>query len=128
MQNLNDYKFFKKQEEIFNVLNRSKKFKANTLSKPLVKDLTLSTNLNVLPTFTEDALPNTNLLSLQKFTPFSLEVTTDSLDDSYENTKNLNYLHHLNYINTLNLTTLGMQPLSYANVLNTFRPDYDEST
>ena len=128
LQNLNDYKFFKKQEEIFNVLNRSKKFKANTLSKPLVKDLTLSTNLNVLPTFTEDALPNTNLLSLQKFTPFSLEVTTDSLDDSYENTKNLNYLHHLNYINTLNLTTLGMQPLSYANVLNTFRPDYDEST
>ena len=128
LQNVNDFEFFKKQEELFNTLNRSKKFKLNTLSKPLTRDLTAVNNLNTLPTFTEDYLPNTNLINLQNFTPFSLEITTDSLDDSYENTKNLNYIHYINYINTLNLTTLGMQPVSYASILNSFRPDYDEST
>ena len=128
LQNINEHTFFKKQEELFNNLNRSKKFKLNSLAKPLIKDTTVSSNINTLPIFSEDFIPNTLLTNLKDFKTFSIEPTIDTLDDSYENIKFLNHLHSLNYMNTLNLNVTGLQPVSYTNILNMFRPGYDESS
>jgi len=128
LQTISDYSFFKKQEEIFNTTNRAHSFKQNTLSKPFLKDTSVLSNINSLPIFSEDAVPNTNLTSLKNFKSFGFEPTVDAIDDSYESFKYLNYLHHLNYLTTLNFNTSYVQPLAYSQVLNMFRPDYDENS
>lgn len=107
---------------------RHKTFRASTLAKPLFRDLTTNTSLNSLPIFTEDALPNSKLLNLKNFYPFSSEVSVDSIEDSYENAKYINYVHYLTYKNILNSSSSKIQPLSYTHVVNSFRPDYDEMT
>jgi len=119
--------FFKKQEELYNTSSRHKIFKASSLAKPLVRDLSATTNLNSLPIFSEEALTNSALLGLKNFYPFSFETTLDTTDDSYENFK---YLHHLNYMSyktVLNSNSSKIYPLSYTQVIDPFRPDYEEA-
>jgi len=120
--------FFKKQEELFNASVRHKTFKSSTLAKPLLRDLSGTTNLNSLPIFTEDALPNSLLLNLKNFYPFSSEAIVDSVEDSYENLKYINYLHYLSYKTLLNSNSSKIQPLSYTQIVDNFRPDYEEAS
>jgi hypothetical protein len=127
LQNTNDYSFFKKQEELFNTTDRHKKFKNSTLAKPLFRDLSIKSNLNSLPIFSEDAIPNTNLLNLKNFNNFSTENSIDTLEDAYENFKYLNYLYHLNYKTVLNTSNSSVQPLSYTQVIDNFRADYEDN-
>jgi hypothetical protein len=96
---------------LFNNLNRTKKFKANLIKKPFLKDTAFATNLNSLPLFSEEILPDTSLIKLKDFRNFPTESNIDSLDDSYENFKAINYIHHLNYLNLLNVNTMYVQPL-----------------
>lgn len=128
LQGLKDYSFFKKQEELFNASVRHKTFRSSTLAKPMFRDLTTNSSLNSLPIFTEDALPNSLLLNLKNFYPFSSETSLDSIEDSYENLKYVNYLHYLTYKNVLNSNSSKIQPISYTQVINSFRPDYEEMT
>jgi|TARA_B110000259_G_scaffold140084_1_gene157740 hypothetical protein len=123
---MKDYTYFKKQEELFNSSVRHKTFRASTLAKPLLRDLTTNSNLNSLPIFTEDSLPNSLLLNLKNFYPFSSETAVDSIEDSYENLKYVNYVHYLTYKNLLNTNSSKIQPLSYTQVIDNFRPDYEE--
>lgn len=126
LQGMKDYTYFKKQEELFNSSVRHKTFRASTLAKPLLRDLTTNSNLNSLPIFTEDSLPNSLLLNLKNFYPFSSETAVDSIEDSYENLKYVNYVHYLTYKNLLNTNSSKIQPLSYTQVIDNFRPDYEE--
>ena len=126
LQNLKDYTFFKKQEELFNTSVRHKSFRASTLAKPFLRDLSANSSLNSLPIFTEDSVPNSLLLNLKNFYPFSNETSLDSIEDSYENLKYINHLHYLTYKNLLNSNSDRVQPLSYTQVLDSFRPDYEE--
>lgn len=128
LQGLKDYTFFKKQEELFNASVRHKTFRASTLAKPLVRDLSINSNLNSLPIFTEDSLPNSMLLNLKNFYPFSNETSVDSIEDSYENLKYVNYVHYLTYKNLLNTNSIKIQPLSYTQIIDNFRPDYEEAS
>ena len=128
LQGLKDYTFFKKQEELFNASVRHKTFRASTLAKPLVRDLSASSSLNSLPIFTEDSLPNSMLLNLKNFYPFSSETSVDSIEDSYENLKYVNYVHYLTYKNLLNTNSVKIQPLSYTQIIDNFRPDYEEAS
>jgi heme/copper-type cytochrome/quinol oxidase subunit 2 len=128
LQDANDHSFFKKQEELFNTTDRHKKFKNSTLSKPLFRDLNIKTNLNSLPIFSEDAVSNTNLLSLKNFHNFSTENSVDALEDSYESLKYINYLYYLNYKTILNSSNSNVQPISYTQVIDNFRADYEENT
>jgi len=98
------------------------------LSKPLFRDLTTQTNLNSLPIFSEDAILNTTLLPLNNFFNFSNESGIDSLEDNYDNFKFLNFIHHLNYKTLVQLKSSPMYPLSYSQVIDTFRADYEENT
>jgi hypothetical protein len=92
----------------------------------MLRDLSIKTNLNSLPIFTEDAVPNSLLLNLKNFYPFSSETAVDSIEDSYENLKYVNYVHYLTYKNLLNTNAVTIQPLSYTQVIDNFRPDYEE--
>tara|TARA_B100000787_G_C16041246_1_gene227063 strand:- start:129 stop:581 length:453 start_codon:yes stop_codon:yes gene_type:complete len=128
LQETNDYNYFKKQEEMFNTTDRHKKFRGGLLSKPLFRDLNVQTSLNSLPVFSEDSVPNTLLLGLKNFNNFSTETSVDSLEDSYENFKYINYLHYLNYKTILNSTMSNIQPLSYTQVIDSFRADYEDNS
>jgi len=92
----------------------------------MLRDLSAKTNLNSLPIFTEDSVPNSLLLNLKNFYPFSNETAVDAIEDSYENLKYVNYIHYLTYKNLLNTNATKIQPLSYTQVIDTFRPDYEE--
>ena len=59
LQESSEHLYFKKQEELFNVSERHKRFKSSILARPLLRDLSATTNLNALPIFSEDSLPNT---------------------------------------------------------------------
>jgi hypothetical protein len=87
----------------------------------------VKSRMDTLPISADEFVPNTNLRPLKDFKLFSNEGSVDSLEDSYENLKAINYLHYMNYINVINFNTPGMQPISYATILNAFRADYDES-
>jgi hypothetical protein len=125
---MKDFEYFKAQEELFNLSERHKKFKSSILSRPFTKSVNHSVNLNTLPIFTEDAVPNTRLLSTKNFYLFPNEVSIDSLDDTYMNTKYLNYLYAMNYKTVLAMNLNAVSPLSYTQVLDSFRADYDENS
>ena len=116
-----------KQETLFNEINRLSQTKQNPLTKPFLRDLVHTTNLNSLPLFSEEAYSSTQLAPLTSFGMYDNESEFDNLDNSYDNIKFVNYIHHLNYLNTLNTYNLGVRPLSYTQVLNSFRSNYEEN-
>jgi hypothetical protein len=128
LQDATDHDYFKKQEEIFNTTDRHKKFRGGLLSKPFFRDLNTKTNLNSLPIFSEDSVPNSFLLGLKNFNNFSTENSFDTLEDSYESFKYINYIHYLNYKTLLNTSTSNLQPLSYTQIIDNFRADYEDNS
>jgi hypothetical protein len=128
LQNSKDHVYFKKQEELFNLSNRHRKFKSSILTKPIFKDLSSSSSLQSLPLYSEESVLDPSLLNLNNFLNFSNESTIDSLDDSYENLKYLNYIYHLNYQNLLQFNSSTTYPLSYTQVIDNFRADYEENS
>jgi|TARA_B110000459_G_C16554719_1_gene468481 hypothetical protein len=113
---------------LFNASNRHKKFKSSLLSKPAFKDLTTQYTTNSLPIFTEEAVMDPSLLSLSNFFNFSNETTVDSLEDSYENFKYINYIYHLNYTTLTQAATSAVHPLSYTQIIDNFRADYEDNS
>jgi hypothetical protein len=110
---------FSKQEKVFNDLNRSDKLKFNTNEN--------LNNRNSISLFSEEFFNNTSLLNLKNFAIYNNEVNVDNIDESYSNNKNLNYLHYLNYLNTYNVSSKSNYPISYTQVLNSFRADLSEN-
>jgi hypothetical protein len=107
--------------------SKNRKLKSSILSKPFFKDLCHITNLNSLPIYAENSFSNSFLLSLKNYQPYTTELGYESFDESYENSKYLNYVYYLNYKNLLNYNKNIVHPISYANVLDTFRADYEEN-
>jgi hypothetical protein len=83
-------------------------------------------NLTSLPLYSEDILISPSLISLKNFTLFNNELFLDSSDDSYENIKYLSYIHSLNLKNTLNFDMNTISPVSYTQVIDNFRADYED--
>lgn len=65
-------------------------------------------------------------MSTKNLTNFSSETTLDTLEDSYENLKYMNSLYDINLQTVLLTKSSSVQPVSYTQVLDTFRSDYDE--
>ena len=128
LQSAKDHTYFKKQEELFNLSNRHKKFKAGLLSKPSFKDLTAQSTTNSLPIFSEESVIDPSLLNLSSFFNFSNETTVDSLEDSYESFKYINYIYHLNYTSLSQSNSSAMHPLSYTQIIDNFRADYEDNS
>jgi hypothetical protein len=127
LQSTKDYEYFKKQEELYNLSTRHKKFKSSLLAKPFFKDLASNINTNSLPIFSEDTTVNTSLLSTKNFDNFGNEISIDALDDSYESSKNLNYLQYTNLKSSLSTNNNLINAMSYTQVMDNFRADYEEN-
>jgi hypothetical protein len=129
-QNTKDSTFLKKNEELFNSFvrkSRDKKLKSGLVKKNFYTDNEHATNLTPLTIFNENASINTQLLPLKSFNLFSDESTLDSMDNTYENTKYLNYIYLLNYKHALNYSVNAVLPISYATILDSFCAGYEDS-
>jgi hypothetical protein len=122
--------FFKKQEVLFNntiKLVKDGKIKSGILSKNLSNDLnTNSRNVQPLPIFSEESVIDPKYTPLKNLNLFSNELVLENLDESYEMSKYTNYLYFLNFKNIINNTSNNVQPLSYVNVFDAFRSDYED--
>jgi hypothetical protein len=121
--------FFKKQEILFNTnmrLCKDKKLKNGLFSKPFLMDLGNNSNLNSLPIFSEEFFSNPKLIYTKNFNLFSSEVSSESIEDSYDSAKYINYLYFLNYKNIINGLSSNLQPISYTSVFDSFRSDYED--
>ena len=114
-----------KQEIIFNKGSRNKKFRSDVLSKPFINSK-YNVFTNAISLFNDDCLSLVNNISKKNFKSFSSEMSIDSLDDSYENIKYISHLisNNQNFANLINQNFLS--PVSYTQVLNAFRGNYEE--
>lgn len=78
--------------------------------------------------FTEDAPALSKNLPLNNYEPFLSENTLDSFEDVYDNLKNVALAHSLFAKNINFVNANSISPMSYAQVLDNFRPDFDEKT
>lgn len=76
--------------------------------------------------FAEDGLADTNLLPLKNFEPFDSEVAVDTAEDAYEGMKYITHRYLSEYANLVLGGTSTVLPNSYAHVLDSFRPDFEE--
>jgi len=130
LQSNAEYSVFKKQEEIFNLSTRSKKFKNSTYYKSFNKTLSSifvdNSVANSLPIYTEDAVLPTNLVSRNNFSTVPLEPSVEVMDESLDSAKSHKYVHFNNHLNTNSVYAQGMPSLSYTAVLDPFRADYED--
>jgi hypothetical protein len=63
---------------------------------------------------------------MNNFGNFINEIDLDSIEDSYENTKQVNYAHNYYYLNNLLTHFNYIYPSSYTQVLNAFRSSSEE--
>lgn len=124
----NDFKMdtlYNKQESIYNKSSRNKKFKLDIASKSLQKLLKTS-HVNSISLFNEDCLSLVRNIASKNLKSFSSELSTDLCEDSYEGIKQAHSLfsNHQNFTSLINLNTTS--PVSYTQVLNAFRGNYEE--
>jgi hypothetical protein len=126
LQTMEAYQYFQKQEDLFNLLNRSRKFKSNLFTKPFVLDTQKNQNIFSVPIYAEDVLMAPSLTELKNFGTYNNEILVESNDDSYDSLKYCNYLHFLNSKNILNYDINTISPVSYTHVIDNFRADYED--
>lgn len=132
LQDVNEYLFFKKQEELFDMSTRfngltfSKKNKS--LLKPFFKNHVHTSNTYSLPLYSEEMFMDSQLTKLNNFKFFSDEIIMDSMDDIYESLKNTNSLLNSNYMNLIEGNSNPVNPISYTKVLDYFRADFEDNS
>lgn len=122
LSNFNEASLLKRQEELYNSLTRSFKFKNSKMYNPVKTTETL----NSIPNFSKEGFTNTPLMTKKGFTSVYNETTLDNLDDSYESFKNfsVNLLSNNNSVTSSSLDYI--QPYSYTKVTDPFRADYED--
>lgn len=130
LQSNAEYSVFKKQEELFNLSTRSKKFKNSMHYRPFTKTLASllidNSVANSLPIYTEEAVLPSNLVARNNFSTVPLEPSIEAMDESLDSVKSHKYVHFNNQLNTNSISTLGLSSLSYTAVLDPFRADYED--
>jgi hypothetical protein len=84
LNNFSSTVLLKKQEELYNTVTRSHKFKSSKLYNPMRSDETLMS----LPLFSKEGFLNSPLISKKNFINIYNETSIDSIDESYESLKN----------------------------------------
>jgi hypothetical protein len=77
--------------------------------------------------YSEDVFLNPSKTNLQNFNYFSNESSFDNLEDSYENIKNFEFLYFKLNRNVTLPSLNFIAPTSFSQVLDAFRPDFDEN-
>lgn len=117
-----------KQEILHNTSNRVTKIYDKSLQHPHFLDLSRRSHVNTFPISTEDWYSNPTLIQTLNFLSTGNESELDTLEDVYGSEKFLNYIMYTNYLNTLSSSYFGNLPLSYSQVLDTFRSNFEENT
>jgi hypothetical protein len=123
LSNFNEASLLKRQEELYNSLTRSFKFKNAKIYNPVKA----TESLNSIPNFSKEGFVNTPLTTKKGFTSVYNESTLDNLDESYESFKNFsfNLLSTNNFLASSNLDYI--QPYSYTKIADPFRADYEDA-
>lgn len=97
-----------------------------SLTTPAIKDISLTGKFYSNSIQMDDYINQAQLVNTQDFSLYPLISTSLLIDDTYINSKNMNFLFNKNSNNLLNLTSNGNYPQSYISVLNNFRADFDD--
>jgi uncharacterized protein Smg (DUF494 family) len=122
LSNFNESSLLKRQEELYNSMTRTFKFKNSKIYSPL-KSIEV---LNSMPNFSKEGFMNTPLVAKKDYISVYNETSLDSLDESYESFKNFS----LNLLAKNNLAVSAssdyLSPYSYSKVIDPFRADYED--
>jgi hypothetical protein len=77
--------------------------------------------------YSEDVFLSPSKTNLLNFDYFSNEYSFDTLDDNYENIKNIKFLYFKLNKNIILPSLNYVTPTSFSQVLDSFRPDFDEN-
>ena len=121
-----DYEFSDKFNTFYNDVNKNFNFKDKILNKPFFKNTNSIGNFYANTFYLDDFINPSNLLPSKNFFFLPLFSVINTLDDSYESLKYLNYFYNSNSKISLNLNNNNFQPYSYITVFDTFRSDYDD--
>ena len=116
----------RKKEKAFNIRNRSWNTNPSAITNPFFRDFLNTTNLTSLPLYSEDSFSNPALTPQSDFAGYGTDLESDTSEESYVSNKFVGYLHYINYLNTISTSAYSNHPLSYAQVLNSFRSNFDE--
>jgi hypothetical protein len=108
-------------EELYNLLNRLKKFKSTNTS---IIDRKVS--FFVLPIQSENFFTKLELLNFKDYRIITRVLGSDFFEEVFENYKYTKMNQNLNILNSLSTDINFITPISYTQVIDTFRPDYDE--
>ena len=129
--NAEEQTFFKKQEEIFDKTIRSSENisskKLNLVGKPFFKNLNNPKLLYSTSLYNDDFITNPSFFKSFDFKTLADEVVLDSLEDSFDNFKNTLRFNNSNYLNTSLINNTTIVPLSYVQVMDSFRADFEDN-
>jgi heme/copper-type cytochrome/quinol oxidase subunit 2 len=119
--------FFSKQNDLFNLGNRHKKFKLNVFTPGLSKlNITKKNSVYSLPLFSEESFLTNSLLSTKNYDIFNNESSLDTIEDVSTNLKYYSYLYFFNYKNLYSTSSNFNLPASYSQILDSFTSNYEE--
>jgi hypothetical protein len=77
--------------------------------------------------YSEDIFNNPSVINLVNFTYFNNFSSLEALEENYENLKNLKSLYSMGDKNLILPSFNFVLPSSFTQVLDAFRPDFDEN-
>jgi hypothetical protein len=123
--------YYDKIQTLYNLNNRTQegskfKFKAKIAYRSLSNKLQ-TLNLHSLPVTSEFYFLNPSRINLLNFNYFNNDTSLETAEESYENLKNLQFLYFSGSKNLILNSFNYVLPSSFTNVLDSFRPDFDEN-
>jgi hypothetical protein len=103
--------------------DQSTKLKLKLITKPFSK---ISIDKVPFAIYSEEQLVSPASTNLLNFSLYNNEGLFETVEDSYENLKNLKHVYTLNSQNVALNSFKYISPTTYTNVLDSFRANYDE--
>lgn len=123
---------FAKPENKYHSLNRydekaEYRFKNTMAYKSFLNTSRFSKNYLALNIFNDDFFLKPASINLNNFLYYNNFISTESIEESYENIKNLKSIYFKDYKNLTFLKSNFTGPVSYTTVLDPFRSDFEEN-
>ena len=127
LQSAKEFEFFKKQEELFNLTQRSYKFKNSSAYKPYLKSLYFDNSIsNSLSLYTDDSFVLPSYLKTDSFNNLPVEYLLDMSDESFDAYKSTISLYSAFNKPSLLSSTNYLNTSSYTSIVDPFRADYED--
>jgi hypothetical protein len=122
-----EFEFFKKQEELFNLTQRTHKFKNSSAYKPFLKSLYFDNSIaNSLNIYADDSFTLPSYTKNSSFNNLPLEYLLDSTDESFDSIKSSMSVYTANNKSVLMGASNSLNTLAYSHVVDPFRADYED--